>query len=245
MADQAGTFLGQITGLTPGTEYFVKAFVKNSDAEKLGEEASFTTPDIILDYDNNDYETLIIQDQVWMASNLMTTHYMNGDLIDTTDPSTLDISGEDSPKYQWSYEGEEANTAVYGNLYSYYTVSDTREVCPDGWHVPEDSEWTILETTLGGNDIGGSLLKEAGNVHWIAPYNLDATNESLFTALPGGYRNNTGEFAHLKNYGYWWSSTESDAANAWLRALYVESTQILRDNTPKSNGASVRCIQDQ
>jgi len=244
IGNDVGTFLGQITGLTPETEYFVKAYVKNSDVENLAEELSFTTPAKITDFDNNVYETVIMGDQVWMAENLRTTHYLNGDLIDSTDPATLNISVENTPKYQWSYDGNDVNTLIYGKLYTYYTISDTRKICPAGWHVPSDSEFTSLEATLGGYDIAGSKLKEAGNSHWISPYNVDATNESLYTALPGGYRNNTGEYSHMENYGYWWSSTESDDLNGWVRSLYVQASQITREDFTKNNGAAVRCIKD-
>lgn len=244
IGSEAGTYLGQISGLTPETEYFVKAYVKNADVENLAEELTFTTPAMITDIDDNVYETVILGDQVWMAENLRTIHYLNGDPIDSTDPATLDISVEDTPEYQWSYDGDDANTQIYGQLYTYYTISDTRKVCPAGWHVPSDSEWTLLESTLGGYDIAGSKLKESGNDHWVSPYNTDATNESLYTALPGGYRNNNGEFSHTENYGYWWTSTESSDLNTWVRSLYVQSSQITREDFSKKNGVSVRCIKD-
>lgn len=244
IGNQAGTFLGQISGLTPETEYFVKAYVKNAAEEVLAEEKSFTTPALVYDFDNNEYETIIMENQLWMGSNLSTTHYLNGDLIGTTEPSTLDITGESSPKYQWSYGGDDANALIYGRLYTFYTIADPRNVCPDGWHIPSDSEWAILETTLGGYEEAGSKIKERGNSHWIAPYNLDATNESLFTALPGGYRNNTGEFVHEENYAYFWSSTASDEDMGWLRTLYVQSAEVMRDDFDKNSAVSVRCIKD-
>jgi uncharacterized protein (TIGR02145 family) len=244
IGNQPGTFLGQILGLTPETEYYVKAYVKNADEEKLAEEKSFTTPALVYDYDNNEYETIIMGDQQWMGSNLKTAHYLNGDIIETTDPATLDITGESSPKYQWSYSGDDANTLIYGKLYTFYAISDSRKVCPAGWHIPSDTEWTTLEATLGGFESAGSKLKEMGNMHWIAPYNTDATNESLFTALPGGSRNNTGQFVHKENYGYFWSSTESNDSNAWLRTLYVQSLQVIRDDFEKNSAVSVRCLKD-
>jgi uncharacterized protein (TIGR02145 family) len=244
IGSDTGFFLGQITGLTPETQYFVTAYAKNATGENLGDEVSFTTPGLINDYDNNIYETVITGEQLWMASNLKTTHHMNGDQILTTDPAILDISLESAPMYQWSYGGDGSNAAVYGRLYTYYTITDSRGVCPEGWHIPTDSEWSTLESTLGGFAIAGSRLKEMGNSHWIGPYNLDATNESCFNALPGGYRSNTGGFSYLGNYGYWWSSTEGDNTTAWIRALFVQSSQVLRVDLNKSNGASVRCIKD-
>jgi uncharacterized protein (TIGR02145 family) len=243
IGSDTGVFLGQVIGLSPDTQYFVKAYAKNAKGESLGDQIDFTTPGTITDYDNNVYETVKMGNKLWMAINLRTTHYLNGDLIGTTNPSTLDISGEDSPKYQWSYGGDEANTLIYGKLYTYYAITDSRKVCPTGWHVPSDSEWTTLESVLGGFYIAGSKLKEAGNSHWISPYNLDATNESCFKALPGGYRNPTG-FSYIGNYGYWWSATEGDVNNAWVRSLFVQDSQISRMNFMKKSGASVRCLKD-
>ena len=156
IGSDTGLFLGQITGLTPETEYFVKAYAKNSAGENLGDEVSFTTPALIEDYDNNVYETVITGSQLWMAVNLRTSHYMNGDPIGTTDPATLDISGENEPQYQWPYGGNIDNESVYGKLYTWFTVTDPRKVCPDGWHIPSDAEWTTLESDLGGFSIAGS-----------------------------------------------------------------------------------------
>jgi uncharacterized protein (TIGR02145 family) len=239
-----GLFLGQVTGLAPNTQYFVRAYVKNAKEESLGEEINFTTPGTISDYDNNVYGTVKIGGQQWMTENLQTTHYLNGDLIATTALVSTDISGETSPKYQWSYEGVQTNTAIYGKLYTYYAVTDSRNVCPAGWHVPGDTEWSALETALGGYSIAGSKLKEPGNSHWLSPYNLDATNETCFHALPGGYRNITGFYSYLGNYGYWWSSTQADVNSAWVRTIFVQTAPISRTDFIKKNGASVRCIKD-
>ena len=244
MANDIGIFLGQITGLTANTQYFVTAFAKNGKGESLGEELNFTTPATIMDNEENVYETVKIGDQLWMAENLQATKYSNGDIVGTTSPASLDISQEPTPKYQWAYEGNEGNVPVYGRLYTWYAATDSRNVCPAGWHIPTDSEWTTLETALGGFNIAGSKLKESGNTYWVAPYNLDATNESCFKALPGGYRNQTGGFSYLENIGNWWSSTEGDVNNSWIRSLDVQETQISRTDFIKSHGASIRCLKD-
>ena len=214
IASDTGTYLGQITNLLPDKQYYFKAYATNSKGEALGEEVDFTTPATINDFENHVYKTVKIGNQLWMAENLRTTDYLTGDLIPTTNPSTLNITSESSPQYQWSYSGEDANASVYGKLYTYYTVTDARRVCPTGWHIPSDAEWTTLVTTLGGYQVAGSRLKEYGNEHWLAPYNTDATNESCFTALPGGYRDLNGTFYLLQNDAYWWSATESEAAKA-------------------------------
>jgi uncharacterized protein (TIGR02145 family) len=243
IGSDTGVFLGIVTGLLPNIQYYIKAYAQNAKGESLGDQVIFTTPGTIADYDNNIYETVKISTQTWMAKNLRTTHYLNGDLIGTSNPLILDISNELSPKYQWSYGGDDANALIYGKLYTWYAITDTRKVCPVGWHIPADTEWATLESTLGGYTIAGSHLKETGNSHWIS-YNLDATNVSCFSALPGGYRNQTGGFSYVGNYGYWWSSTQGDVTTAWVRSIFVQSGMVSKVDLIKRYGASVRCIKD-
>ena len=244
MGNDTGFYLGRLSGLSPATMYYLKAYAINGNGESLGDEVTFTTPAMVEDYDANSYQTVKIGNQVWMAENLKTTHFLNGDPISTTTPATLDITSEGSPQYQWSYDGSEANNSVYGKLYTWYVVSDQRKVCPDGWHVPGDTEWSALETALGGYLIAGARLKEEGNDHWQSPYNLDATNESCFSALPGGYRDRNGTFSVLKNDGYWWSATESETDKSWSRMLSTGTYSVARPGITKSNGLSVRCIKN-
>jgi uncharacterized protein (TIGR02145 family) len=244
MGNDKGTFLGRVAGLAPNTQYFLKAYATNTKGEAYGEELNFITPVTITDYDRFVYGTVRIGTQLWMAENLKSTHYLNGDLIGTTNPATLDITSENSPKYQWSYGGTDANAQVYGKLYTWNTVSDTRKLCPSGWHIPSDTEWTTLETTLGGYSTAGSKLKEPGNEHWLSPYNIDATNESCFSALPGGYRSLSGPFFLILNETYWWTSTESEEGKSWTRHLSTGGTSIDRVSVLKSWGVSVRCLMD-
>ena len=117
------------------------------DASEITSLYNETAP--VTDIDGNQYNTVTIGNQVWMAENLKTTKYQNGDEIGTTTPATLDISGETSPKYQWAYNGSEANVNTYGRLYTWYAVADERNICPAGWHVPSDDEWKTLEMFLG------------------------------------------------------------------------------------------------
>lgn len=239
-----GIYLGQITNLQPNKQYYFKAYATNSKGEALGEEVDFTTPSTVNDFENYGYNTVKIGDQLWMAENLRTTHYNNGELIATTNPYSLNITSENSPQYQWSYSGEDANASVYGKLYTYYAVTDARKVCPTGWHLPSDAEWTSLITILGGYQVAGSRLKEFGNTHWLSPYNTDATNESCFTALPGGYRDSGGTFYLLQNDAYWWSATESEASKSWGRTLNTSSSGAGRPGVNKDRGLSVRCVKD-
>lgn len=196
------------------------------------------------DQDGNIYKTVTIGTQIWMAENLKTTRYNNGELIGTTTPAATDISGESTPGYQWAYDGNESNVASYGRLYTWYTVNDSRNLCPTGWHVPSDAEWTILTTCLGGESVAGGKLKETGTTHWQSP-NTGATNETGFTALPGGLRYQDGTFDFIGGYGYWWSSTQHDPPTTWERNIYYNFTSVLKEGYfLKTYGFSVRCIKD-
>ena len=183
----------------------------------------------------------IIGTQVWMAENLKTTKYRNGDLIGTTSPATANISGITNPKYQWSYGGNENNVATYGRLYTWFTVTDSRGVCPTGWHLPSDAEWDILSAYLGVN--AGGKMKETGSTHWGSP-NVGATNESGFTALSAGSLVG-GVFYDLGGAGGgWWSSSQYSADLAWYRACGVTHADLYKSYTSKQTGWSVRCLKD-
>jgi uncharacterized protein (TIGR02145 family) len=197
----------------------------------------------VSDIDGNIYHTVTIGTQTWMVENLKTTRYRNGEYIGTTNPATLDISGESAPKYQWAYDGNDGYVADYGRLYTWYAAIDSRGVCPAGWHVPSDAEWTTLTNYLGGENVAGGKLKEAGFNHWFDP-NSGATNESGFTSLPGGYRDYNGTFYYIGNIGYWWSSTDYDSYNAWYRFMSCGYSSVFSYNYDKSFGFSVRCLRD-
>jgi uncharacterized protein (TIGR02145 family) len=215
----------------------------------------------IKDIDGNLYSTVKIGTQVWMAENLKTTKYSNGDLIGTTTPATLDITSETAPKYQWACSGSESNVATYGRLYTFYVVTDTRNVCPIGWHVPSDAEWTTMESYLiangynyNGTNTGNNYAKAmASTTGWTtsttagAPGNTDYPtyrNKSGFTAVSGGNRFNNGTFINIGWYGYWWSSTENSTTNAWIREVYCSNSNVGRYSHFKRGGYSVRCVRD-
>jgi uncharacterized protein (TIGR02145 family) len=195
------------------------------------------------DIDGNIYTTVKIGTQTWMKENLKTTKYRNGDPIGTTTPATLDVSAETSPKYQWAYAGNESNASTYGRLYTWYAATDSRGICPTGWHVPTDAEWTTLTSLLGGETGAGAYLKETGTSHWYSP-NTGATNSTGFTALGGGYRVDNGPFSAIGSYGTWWTSTESAVNNAWFRFMYWITSDVNRNNGSKAHGLSIRCIRD-
>ena len=209
----------------------------------------------INDIDGNVYKTIKIGNQTWMQENLRATHYGNGDEIKTLKPDTLDLTDMVQPIYQWAYKSKDSLVADYGRLYTWFVVTDKRNICPSGWHVPTDNEFCILENFLEpgldpdcnkvkhrGTNIG-NLLKEAGHKHWGDP-ETGANNYSGFTGLPSGVRYFTGKFDFLTLYGSFWSATEFDSKKAWNRRLYHNEPDISRAYYFKKDSYSVRCIKD-
>ena len=195
----------------------------------------------VADKDGNVYKTVTIGTQVWMAENLRTTKYENGDPIGTT---TSDITGESAPKYQWAFEDDISVADVYGRLYTWFAATDARNVCPTGWHVPSDGEWETLKLYLGGDSIAGGKLKETGTSHWQTP-NTGATNEVGFAVLPAGYRSFTGAFVSLQISSYIWSSTPNPTPEwSWGQRVGYNDGILLRGGYYKQAGASIRCIRN-
>jgi uncharacterized protein (TIGR02145 family) len=249
--------------LTPGTTYYVRAYAISKKGIAYGQVVSFTTtgsvvgeivfnPDLtygsLSDIDGNNYKTIQIGTQTWMAENLKTTKYNDGTAIPN-------VTGQDewsrltTGAYCW-YINQAAYKNIYGAMYNGYAVK-TGKLCPKGWHVPSDAEWTILTDYTGDS---GYKLKETGTGHWLVPAPgvsvFKATNESGFTALPGGYRGGVLTFPLTDNLGYigiWWSSTESDndVDNIWIRNMYFESDAISsQSDGMKKAGLSCRCVKD-
>lgn len=198
----------------------------------------------IRDGDNNIYSLVKIGSQVWLVENLKTTTFNDHEPIPNISDSTKWRSLI-SPGYCW-YNNNFENKENYGALYNWYAVN-TGKLCPIGWHVPSDQEWSVLIDFLGGDNVAGGKLKEMGNVHWATP-NVDATNETGFTALPGGYRgysNSLGIFEGLGTEGYWWSSTANGTSFAWDRGIYNDNGNIYKSvSENKKFGDSVRCLKD-
>jgi len=191
----------------------------------------------VTDIDGNIYETILIGNQRWMAENLRTATYANGETIpNVTDNFTW--GGLNSGA--WCYYGNDpANDAVYGKLYNWYPTVDPSGLCPAGWHVPTDDEWTILTNELGGLGTAGGKMKSLSL--WNAP-NTGATNESGFSGLPGGMHYNA-NFT-VGNFGLWFSSSENTSNLPWYRSLNKNYEGLTRDVTSKSVGFSIRCVKD-
>jgi uncharacterized protein (TIGR02145 family) len=201
-----------------------------------------STPDTTLkDLDGNTYNTIKIGSQMWMVQNLLTTKLNDGTPIPLVTDNTA-WGALTAPGYCWYGNDGTTNKAVYGALYNWYTVNSGK-LCPTGWHMPTDVEWTTLITYLAVDSIAGAILKETGTAHWLSP-NTGATNASNFTALPGGYRTETGVFFGIQNYGFWWSSTENNFVSSWSRSLSYGSKAVSRLSSFKLIGASIRCVKN-
>lgn len=245
----SGTFSLVIPGLETGVTYYARAFATNSAGTAYGNEVEFFTTidyfvpgDGVTDGDGNFYETQLMGNgQEWMKENLYTTKYANGDPIpnvqDAGDWSNL-TSGA------WaSYNNNPNNEIPMRKLYNWYAVSDPRNACPAGWHVPTDEEWTSLTVYLGGLSFAGGKLKDTGTDYWLSP-NTGATNESGLTFYPGGTRTGAGIFQEIYGTGMWWSSTPNNSFSAWMRTCYYTANGAYRGTAGILEGASVRCIKD-
>jgi uncharacterized protein (TIGR02145 family) len=195
----------------------------------------------LTDIDNNVYKTIKIGNQTWMAENLKVTRYRNGDYLLS---ESMFYSWSDSTNNggaccgYWEPDVRGYYNAVYGKLYNFYAITDSRNLCPTGWHIPSDNEWNILKTFLGVNF--AEKLKETGKNHWVT--NQNASNESGFTAVPGGIRNGDGSRSYGGIYGYWWSSSEINTSNATMFNLTTTSEGL--SITSKKAGLSIRCVKD-
>lgn len=197
----------------------------------------------INDYDGNVYNTVQIGNQLWMRENLKVTHYQNGDPIPIITATNLWMNAITHGRCYYNLDSA-SNKAVYGGLYNWHAVNDSRNVCPSGWHVPSDADWGTMEVALGTETISiGGNMKETGFAHWIAP-NTGATNSSGFTALPGGQRDYNGMFNNMTNYGYFWTSTTGTLNSVIIRYLTYNDVNLHIDEYSPVSGFSIRCVCD-
>jgi uncharacterized protein (TIGR02145 family) len=195
----------------------------------------------MIDQEGSEYKTIRIGNQEWMAENLNTSRYLNGDPIqEVSDPSEW-ISASAGAFCWYNNDSTEFNCPG-GRLYNWYSVSDPRGLCPFDWHIPSDEEWTILTNYLGGDQIAGGKLKSTTTEYWQIP-NVDSTNGSGFSGLGMGGRSDNGSFILFSQYGLWWTSNGS-GTEALTRYLLNDSNSIIRVSDSKTGGLSVRCIKD-
>ncbi|MFN5307470.1 MAG: FISUMP domain-containing protein, partial [Bacteroidota bacterium] len=167
------------------------------------------------DQDGNVYNTIVIGTQEWMAENLKASHYRNGDAIPVVADSATWVNTLNGATCFYDNDSA-ANNCPYGKLYNWYAASDVRNLCPAGWHVPTDAEWTTLTTFLGGENVAGGKMKSTGTQYWLSP-NAAADNSSGFSGLPGGSRNDLGSYSLNGHFGFLWSSTETNTFDAFTR----------------------------
>jgi uncharacterized protein (TIGR02145 family) len=235
-----------ITGLIVSTSYHFRVKSVNSLGTIYGNDVTFVTTitgitSTVSDIDGNTYKTIGIGYQMWMAENLKTTKYRDGSDIPTaTDNTTWESLTTGA--YSW-YNNDINYKNPYGAYYNFYSVVDSRNLCPLGWHVPTNDEWTTLYTFLGGHDVAGGKLKETGLTHWDFP-NTGATNETGFTELPGGARQEFGPFNFIGIYGYYWTSSEFSTLNGYLVGTAYNNGGVWPGNLLKTAGFSIRCLKD-
>jgi len=248
-----GSYTVNITGLTAGTTYYVRAYANNSAGSGYGNQLSFTT--FIADIEGNVYKTIQIGTQIWMAENLKTTTYRDGNPVpNVTDPLVWSALSVDA--YCWYDNSESSYKNLYGALYNWFSVNKGT-LCPTGWHVPTDEELKTLEIYLGmtqaqadsysivarGTDQGTKLKSTSG---WYSGGN--GTNSSGFNGLPGGYRyGQDGGFYDITKLSYWWSSTEYEydtVTKATYRRINYDLSGVLREGTSKKGGKYIRCLKN-
>lgn len=190
--------------------------------------------------DEKTYPSVTICSQKWMDKNLDVTTYRNGDTIPyVTNSATWAALTTGA----WCYYNNDPSTnAVYGKLYNWYAVADSRGLAPVGWHIPTDAEWTTLASCLGGASVAGGKLKVSGTRNWAI--GNDADNSSGWAGQPGGNRADQGFFIDDAVSGLWWSSTSTTTTTAWYRYLLYSNTSVGRDFSLKPYGFSVRCVKD-
>lgn len=241
-----------ITGLDPDTEYICRLVAENDEGIVYGEDTLFitlmdidnylsfdplSTYETVADIEGNTYKTIQIGTQTWMAENLRTQKFKDGTDIEYI-AEAASWKALETSAYSWYY----TDTIVSGALYNWYAVN-TGDLCPDGWSVPTDADWTELTDYLGGAATVGEALKESGSRHWLES-NENNTNASGFTALPGGYRTLFGGFGNIGNTGYWWTSTENVTGTAFYRSMYFSYSNVDRGSSNVKSGFSVRCIKN-
>lgn len=263
-----GNYSSYIFPLTPNTKYYMQAYAIYKGATVYsGVIKTFTTLSYdsirfranliyasISDIEGNLYKTILIGSQVWMAENLRVKKFSDGADIPNV-PDNFAWNKLTSAAY-CDFRNASPYSDVYGRIYNWEAVA-TNNICPDGWHVPSDTEWKTLEISLGMsvNDVEtdgwrgnqeGLALKEEGENHWSenTGVSFNNTNTSGFTALPDGFRNIDGSFGYSGHYSGFWTATASNAANSWYRALDYNKKNIKRSDADKKTGYWVRCVQN-
>lgn len=200
----------------------------------------------VTDIEGNTYKTIQIGSQIWMAENLRVTKFRNNAAIQNISDSLgwANVYDNNTQAPAWAYyKNDPSYNALYGKLYNWYTAVNPNGICPQGWHVPSDLEWTTLTNFLGGEPVAAGKMKSTGIQFWKSP-NVEASNSSGFSALAGGLRYYYSSYDFLFDFGTWWSTTADNSTRSWARYLSYEFGAVFRTSSIKENGFSIRCLKD-
>jgi uncharacterized protein (TIGR02145 family) len=267
-----GKYINYISGLAPNTTCYVRGYAITVKSKIYGNQESFTTKpatvkttfnpaltyQTVSDIDGNNYKTINIGDQEWLAENLKTTRLNDGTEIPFITDNIIWHSLQ-SPAYSWYNNDEAVFKNIYGGYYNWYAVNSGK-LCPSGWHVPDESDWKALKIFLGmtpeeadagyfTNNIVGTKIKETGTINW-ADESIASTNESGFTALPGGTRDDgtgTDAFGGEGNGAGWWSASLVFPTHGFAFSHWVNSDKewiFKSDMLNSAYGLNVRCVRD-
>ncbi len=247
-----GNYVSYLTGLSGNSNYYVRAYITTSAGTNYGNELSFTTsnggsgivtnPGAGVTFDGYAYSSIVLGNgQEWISENLRTTKYANGDDVVNVQDA---LSWSNLSTGAWAlYNNDSQYESPFGKLYNWYAVSDSRNLCPSGWHVPSNADWTVLTDYLGGESVAGGKLKQTGITYWLSP-NF-AGNESGFSALPSGIRGINGEFQYFGSSVIYWTSTENlNLYMAYRKHISNAEIGVATDSNYKTTGFSVRCVKD-
>jgi uncharacterized protein (TIGR02145 family) len=200
----------------------------------------------VKDIEGNTYKTIQIGSQIWMAENLRVAKFRNSTAVQNIADSLewVNVYDNNTQIPTWAYyQNDPSYNEVYGKLYNWFATINPNGICPQGWHVPTDREWTTLINFLGGEAVAAGKMKSAGTQYWKIP-NVEATNSSGFSALAGGLRFYYSSFNFLFDFGAWWSATADNDTRSWARYLSYENGSVFRTSSIKENGFSIRCLKD-
>lgn len=222
--------------------FFTMLFVIGCSDNSTNNPSSTVSDTVFTDArDGKKYGLVKIGTQIWMSKNLDVSTYRNGDPIQYARTLEQWVDAASKGEGAWCYyDHDPKNGAIYGKLYNWYAVNDSRGLAPIGYHIPMDAEWTVLTDFLGGEAIAGFKMKSTSG--WAIGDNGD--NGSGFNGLPGGYYSYFGDFYGIADNGFYWSSSENNANDAWNRYLNRINTKVDRSNYDKSFGFSVRCLRN-
>ncbi len=259
-----GFFDAEISGLTGGLLYYVRAFAVTDEGIAYSDPEAFVAVELeygsVQDSQGNEYKTVVIGNQEWFAENLRTTQYNNGDPIPNITGNS-EWSALESGAYT-VYNHDNIYRSAYGLMYNWYTVVDPREICPAGWDVATDAQWTTLFDYVANSAefvgaTAGKALKSCRQINsplgiecavtdhprWNSHANVFGTDNYGFGGLPGGNRSSDGAFYSLGSDSFWWSSTSSDETNAWRRVMHLSQDVFNRSAVNKKQGFYVRCVR--